>query len=293
MSSTRIPRWISFFLLGVGVLVLAVPSLLVYVRLTATRVNADPERISSVTNFPPPQKWAAAVERGRGFVRTTLSEENLPGMSVAVGVDGEIVWAEGFGFANLENSVPVAPEHRFRIGTASIPLTSAGIGVLLDERRLKLDDAVQAYVPEFGGVEDDSGRRSTRSHRRPRGHRLGPNVRVVADAARARDRRGRVIEHLIAWGHVFCGGEDRAGVRGSVRALVASRRVMGSASNRCTPCGTNERQMNWGYCGVALASVSARSRIASRPLRRSATVRGTSTSGSMPIPSNGRPSGKR
>jgi serine beta-lactamase-like protein LACTB, mitochondrial len=153
MSNTRVPRGIAFFLLGVGVLIVAVPSVLVYVRLTATRVNPDPERIASVTNSPPSQKWAAAVERGRDFVRTTLSEENLPGISVAVGVDGEIVWAEGFGFANLENSVPVTPDHRFRIGTASIPLTSAGIGLLLDERRLKLDDEVQTYVPEFGGKQ--------------------------------------------------------------------------------------------------------------------------------------------
>ena len=151
MSNRRVPRWTSFFLLCAGVLIVAVPTLLVYVRLTATRVNPDPEKITSVTNSSPPKKWAAAVERGRGFVRTTLSEENLPGMSVAVGVDGEIVWAEGFGFANLEKSVPVTPYHRFRIGTASIPLTSAGIGLLLDERRLTLDDEVQRYVPEFGG----------------------------------------------------------------------------------------------------------------------------------------------
>src|SRR5262245_34625579 len=143
MSDTRVPRWISLFLLGVAVLIVAVPSLLVYVRLTATRVNPDPERIASVTNRQPSQNWAAAVGRGRGLVRTSLCEENVPGMSVAVGVDGEIVWAEGFGFANVEHSVPVTPEHRFRIGTASIPLTSAGIGLLVDEGRLKLEDEVQ------------------------------------------------------------------------------------------------------------------------------------------------------
>lgn len=157
-------RGISFLLLGAGVLVIAIPSLLVYVRLTATRVNPDPQTIGSVTNAPPSQKWAAAVERGRDVVRTTLSEENLPGMSVAVGVDGEIVWAEGFGFANLENSVPVTPDHRFRIGTASIPLTSAGIGLLVDERRLKLDDEVQSYVPEFGGKEFSPSIRQVMGH---------------------------------------------------------------------------------------------------------------------------------
>src|SRR3982750_1058493 len=113
-SYTRVPRWTAFFLLAAGVLIVAVPSLLVYVRLTATRVNPDPQRITSVTNSPPSQRWAAAVERGREFVRTSLSEENLPGISVAVGVDGEVVWAEGFGFANMENSIPVTPDHRFR-----------------------------------------------------------------------------------------------------------------------------------------------------------------------------------
>ena len=70
-------------------------------------------------------------------------------MSVAVGVGGDIVWAEGFGWADLENRVPVAPEMRFRIGTASTALTSAAVGLLLEKGRLKLDDEIQTYVPEF------------------------------------------------------------------------------------------------------------------------------------------------
>src|SRR5262249_52888150 len=113
MSNRRIPRWLLFCLSGLGVLVVGVPSLVLYQRLTATRVNPDPEHIASVTNAPPSARWAAAVEQGRGVVRTTLSRENVPGMSVAVGVDGEIVWAEGFGFANIENNVRVTPDHRF------------------------------------------------------------------------------------------------------------------------------------------------------------------------------------
>jgi serine beta-lactamase-like protein LACTB len=38
---------------------------------------------------------------------------------VAVGAGGEIVWADGVGWADLENRLPVAPDMRFRIGTAS------------------------------------------------------------------------------------------------------------------------------------------------------------------------------
>jgi serine beta-lactamase-like protein LACTB, mitochondrial len=120
------------------------------VRLTATKLHPTPRQIMSVRNSPASPKWADVIEQSSDFVRISLSEGNLPGMSVAVGIDGNIVWAEGFGFANIENKVPVTPEHRFRIGTASIALTSAGLAVLLDEGRLNLDDEIQTYVPEFG-----------------------------------------------------------------------------------------------------------------------------------------------
>src|SRR4030095_15557276 len=83
------------------------------------------------------------------IARASLTEHSLPGLSVAVGAGGEIVWAEGFGWADLENRVKVAPETRFRIGTASKVLTSAAVGLLLEKGRLKLDDDIQTYVPDF------------------------------------------------------------------------------------------------------------------------------------------------
>ena len=68
---------------------------------------------------------------------------------MAVGVGGDIVWAEGFGWADLENQIKVTPEMRFRIGTASTALTSAAVGLLLEKGRLTLDEKIQTYVPEF------------------------------------------------------------------------------------------------------------------------------------------------
>jgi CubicO group peptidase (beta-lactamase class C family) len=66
-----------------------------------------------------------------------------------VGVGGDIVWAEGFGWADLDNRVPVEPNLRFRIGTASKMLTSAAVGLLLEKGRLNLDDEIQTHVPDF------------------------------------------------------------------------------------------------------------------------------------------------
>lgn len=54
----------------------------------------------------PAEKWTDAAARARQIVRDSLLEQNLPGLSVAVGAGGDIVWAEGFGFADLESRYP-------------------------------------------------------------------------------------------------------------------------------------------------------------------------------------------
>jgi serine beta-lactamase-like protein LACTB, mitochondrial len=72
-----------------------------------------------------------------------------PGMSVAVAVDSKLVWAEGFGLADLEQCVAASPKTKFRIGSTSKPLTSAAAALLFDQGRLDLDAPVQRYVPSF------------------------------------------------------------------------------------------------------------------------------------------------
>ena len=145
----RIETWLALIAVGVGGLLAAIAGLHLYVTATATPIHPDPHRVPSATQATPSPQWADAVRRGRESTRAALSEQNLPGLSVAIGVGGQIVWAEGFGWADLESRVPVSPETRFRIGTASTVLTSAAVGLLLEKGRLKLDDEIQTYVPEF------------------------------------------------------------------------------------------------------------------------------------------------
>ena len=149
MAKNRIPTWLALIVVAVGLLLAAILGLLAYMSATATPLHPNPQDVPSVTHSAPLPKWADAVEQGRQIVRAGLTEQNLPGLSVAVGAGGDIVWAEGFGWADLENRVPVAPETRFRIGTASTALTSAAVGLLLEKGRLKLDDEIQTYVPAF------------------------------------------------------------------------------------------------------------------------------------------------
>jgi CubicO group peptidase (beta-lactamase class C family) len=139
--------------IAIGLLLTFIVGLHTYITSTATPLHPDPQSVPSVTHSKPSREWTDAVEQGRQIARAGLSEQNLPGLSVAVGVDGDIVWAEGFGWADLENRVPVAPNLRFRIGTASKVLTSAAVGLLLEQKRLNLDDQIQMYVPDFPAKE--------------------------------------------------------------------------------------------------------------------------------------------
>ena len=177
---------------GIALIFLFALGLWLYVSATAKPLHPNPAEVPMVERAAPAQQWAGAVEQARQIARTTLVDGNWPGLSIAVGSGGNIVWAEGFGWADLEKKAKVDPDTRFRIGSASIALTSAGVGLLLEKRQLHLDDDIQAYVPAFpkkqwpvtlrqlmghvGGVRNDGG---------DEGELLGQHCERTADGLRA------------------------------------------------------------------------------------------------------------
>ncbi len=136
-------------LVPIGLLVVPIAGTWLFMKVMSSALHPNPRAISSVRRREPSPQWSEAVNRARRSIRAGLAEQNLPGLSVAVGVGDSIVWAEGFGWAHIETGAPVTPDTRFRIGTASTVLTSAGVGILLEKGRLKLDDEIQTYVPQF------------------------------------------------------------------------------------------------------------------------------------------------
>jgi serine beta-lactamase-like protein LACTB, mitochondrial len=145
----RKKTWIALIALPPFLVGVFVVGLFVYMNATARPLHPDPQKVPSVTQWSPSPKWAGAVEQGRQLARAGLAEQNLPGLSVAVGAGGDLVWAEGFGWADLEKRVPVAPGMRFRTGGVSMALTSAAVGLLLEKERLHLDAEIQTYVSSF------------------------------------------------------------------------------------------------------------------------------------------------
>ena len=96
-----------------------------------------------------PVRYEKAIEWTRQFIRDTMRVLGAPGASITVIKDGHVIWSEGFGMADVEQQVPATPLTRFRVGSVSKPLTSAALGLLVEERKLDLDAPIQKYVPSF------------------------------------------------------------------------------------------------------------------------------------------------
>jgi len=131
------------------VLVAVIGGLYTILTSMQTPLHQNAADVPSVRQDPASPEWADEAEQWRQIARAGMVEWNLPGVSVAVGVGGELVWAEGFGWADVGKKLPVAPHMRFRIGHVSKALTSAAVGLLVEERRLDLDDVIQTYVPAY------------------------------------------------------------------------------------------------------------------------------------------------
>lgn len=82
----------------------------------------------------------------RAAVLDAQEREHVPGLSCAVGVAGEVVFAEGFGIADLENAVPATAATVYRLASISKPITAVAAMQLAERGRLDLDADVHSLV---------------------------------------------------------------------------------------------------------------------------------------------------
>jgi CubicO group peptidase (beta-lactamase class C family) len=92
------------------------------------------------------KKRLAAVEE---HVKYVLKDSGVPGFAVGIISNGEVVYAEGFGYRDLKNKLPVTRNTQFPLGSFTKCMTSMIVGMIVDEGRIELDKPVRAYLPEF------------------------------------------------------------------------------------------------------------------------------------------------
>ena len=78
-----------------------------------------------------------------------LKTFNVPGIAVGVVKDGKLIHAKGYGVANLSTGKKVDENTLFGVASNSKAMTVAALGILVDEGKIKWDDKVTDYIPEF------------------------------------------------------------------------------------------------------------------------------------------------
>lgn len=88
-------------------------------------------------------------EELNSYFERAYKEFNLPGLAVGIIKDGEVVFKKGYGYQNTESKTLITPQTVFGVASVSKAFTGAAILMLVDEKKIKLDDKVIKYLPDF------------------------------------------------------------------------------------------------------------------------------------------------
>lgn len=105
--------------------------------------------VAAQSAIAPRKDYADVAAVVKTFIEQQMAEKKLPAVSIAVVDDQQIVWAEGFGFADPKAKIPATAETVYRIGSVSKLFTDIGIMQLVERGALKLDAPVTGYIPDF------------------------------------------------------------------------------------------------------------------------------------------------
>ena len=88
------------------------------------------------------------------LVENAMKKFEVAGLAVAIVKDGKIIYKKGFGVRSIETKEPVNEFTNFQIASNSKAFTTAALSILEEEGKLKWDDKVKNYIPEFKMYND-------------------------------------------------------------------------------------------------------------------------------------------
>jgi CubicO group peptidase (beta-lactamase class C family) len=80
------------------------------------------------------------------FIKSEIQRQNIPGLSLAVVKEGQVVKAGGYGVANIDVKAPATPETIYKIASVSQQFIASGIMLLVQEKQIGLDDSIRKYL---------------------------------------------------------------------------------------------------------------------------------------------------
>jgi CubicO group peptidase (beta-lactamase class C family) len=89
------------------------------------------------------------TERIAKAICATMRKEGIPGLSIAIIDGGQLVWAQGFGWRDVKNRLPVDTDTQFQVGSISKPVTALGVLLLEADGQVDLDADVNRYLKDW------------------------------------------------------------------------------------------------------------------------------------------------
>jgi CubicO group peptidase (beta-lactamase class C family) len=107
--------------------------------------------------------YAQDVSRMDQAVQSFVANKQFMG-SVLVARGDQVLFSKGYGYANLEWSIPNTPDTKFRIGSMTKQFTAAAILRLEEQGKLKIGDPVRKYLPDEPAAWDKVAIRHLLTH---------------------------------------------------------------------------------------------------------------------------------
>jgi len=101
-------------------------------------------------------EFEAAIGRFEAKLASDVAEDGIGSIAAGVFVGDKVVWAQGFGWADVDKQVPAEADTIYRIGSISKSFTAVLMAQMAERGKFKLDDAVAQYFPAIEGLIEKS-----------------------------------------------------------------------------------------------------------------------------------------
>jgi CubicO group peptidase (beta-lactamase class C family) len=172
------------------------------------------------------------------LIAERLKAAHVPGASIAIGKNSQIVWSEAFGLADVENNVPARTDTRFRTASIGKSMTATAAMQMAERGELDLDAEVQRYCPRYPRKDQPITVRELITHTSGIRHYEGPSAASEEYITRHYDNVSDAIDifatdplvqkpgadfHYTTWGYVVLGCVLEGAARVDFRSLMTQR----------------------------------------------------------------------
>jgi CubicO group peptidase (beta-lactamase class C family) len=132
-----------------------------FIGLLPQTVRAQKVIKATTVGLSSSSSYAPALQKIEDKLEAKRKEYGIPGISLVVVKDDQIIYMKGLGYKDFEKQVPVTPDTQFAIGSATKAFTALTVLMAQDEGKLSLDDSPKKYLSYFHMYDPETDKNIT------------------------------------------------------------------------------------------------------------------------------------